>query len=965
VTDRDGDHASAAVSISQLMKFEDDGPGVTLSLNGSPSLTVDETGLTSAATVSANSGAASLFSTTASFGADGAASAGASAWALTLADSGADSGLDDSATGSNVLLYLENGQIIGRAGSASGAVVFTVAVDVSTGSVTLTQSRAVVHDDPADPDEASSPAVMASGLFGVSRTVTDKDGDTASASVSISQLMNFEDDGPSVSLSLNGAPSLTVDETGLTSAATVSANSGAASLFSTTAGFGADGAASAGASSWALTLANAGADSGLDDSATGSNVLLYLESGQIVGRAGSASGAVVFTVAVDVSTGAVTLTQSRAVMHDDPNDADENTSPAVMASGLFGVSRTVTDKDGDSASASISISQLMKFEDDGPGVTLTVKTGAELRLDETGLTAGSPITTSGTAADLFTSTASFGADGAAASDGSLYGLKLSGTGADSGLDDVATGSNILLYLESGQIVGRVAGPSGAEAFRVSVDAATGAVTLSQSRALKHPDATDPDEASAPLTLSTGLISVERTVTDRDGDHASASADIGGVLKFEDDGPSAFSPDQAQLSNAAGQTDTAYLDYLGQGGADGLGGIVFNGVNGSLLTGSINGAAATNLTSGGAAIYLYGFGTGTLTASTDSSSADGLDAAKTVFTIALNPAGDAYAVNLVNKIDNGSKIVFSDFSKAPSTASDWTGIAPTGSTADVEILITGRTPVELNNNQTGDVVQTSNIGVGTNSQSVDSGEGLRIDFVSGLNLPPKLGTGDTKDIDGINYSTHFEISQAAFQLVQVQGSAKTRTDARVTLFNTDDDKGNQFVPSLHTGEVAVNIGVVKVLNAAGQVVESSDGSVNDKAIVITVSGASATVTGLLAGYSVQVTSAGGAKFDRLLIENVNPSTKSGGFDVGGIVISAADAGSPIDMQFGLKLTDADGDSTSGVLDVLLNPPASPFLTSATTASATTLAAWSPFALDQTLHHGLAPSPWGGPETHWLL
>jgi hypothetical protein len=285
---------------------------------------------------------------------------------------------------------------------------------------------------------------------------------------------------------------------------------------------------------------------------------------------------------------------------------------------------------------------------------------------------------------------------------------------------------------------------------------------------------------------------------------------------------------------------------------------------------------------------------------------------------------------------------------------------------VEILITGRTPLELNNNQAGDVVQTSNIGVGTNSQSVDSGEGLRIDFVSGLNLPPKLGTGDTKDIDGINYATHFEISQAAFQLVQVQGSAKTRTDAKITLFNTDDDKGNQFVPSLHTGETAVNIGVVKVLNAAGQVVEASDGSVNDKAIAITISGSSATVTGLLAGYSVQVTSVTGAKFDRMLIENVNPSTKSGGFDVGGIVISDADAGSPIDMQFGLKLSDADGDSTSSVLDLLLNPPVVNLAQSATTLSATTLAASGDLALHQTLHHGVFPSPWGGPEpTDWLL
>ena len=37
--------------------------------------------------------------------------------------------------------------------AVGGNRVFTITVDADTGDVTLDQVRAVVHDDPADPDE--------------------------------------------------------------------------------------------------------------------------------------------------------------------------------------------------------------------------------------------------------------------------------------------------------------------------------------------------------------------------------------------------------------------------------------------------------------------------------------------------------------------------------------------------------------------------------------------------------------------------------------------------------------------------------------------------------------------------------------------------------------------------------------------------------------------------------------------
>ena len=54
---------------------------------------------------------------------------------------------------------------------------------------------------------------------------------------------------------------------------------------------GAYGADGAGTTTYALGVSSAGVDSGLDDVATGSNILLYVEAGQVVGRVGSQAGA--------------------------------------------------------------------------------------------------------------------------------------------------------------------------------------------------------------------------------------------------------------------------------------------------------------------------------------------------------------------------------------------------------------------------------------------------------------------------------------------------------------------------------------------------------------------------------------------------------------------------------------------------------------------------------------------------
>ncbi|TIE22418.1 DUF5801 repeats-in-toxin domain-containing protein, partial [Legionella pneumophila] len=68
-----------------------------------------------------------------------------------------------------------------------------------SGNVTLDQVRAVVHDNPLDPDESTGPTQLnAANLVTLTAVATDKDGDSASATANIGLSFNFEDDGPSI-----------------------------------------------------------------------------------------------------------------------------------------------------------------------------------------------------------------------------------------------------------------------------------------------------------------------------------------------------------------------------------------------------------------------------------------------------------------------------------------------------------------------------------------------------------------------------------------------------------------------------------------------------------------------------------------------------------------------------------------------------------------------------------------------
>ncbi|WP_338834767.1 DUF5801 repeats-in-toxin domain-containing protein [Bradyrhizobium septentrionale] len=509
--------------VGSFINFDDDGPSISTT-GTEPTLTVDESAL---ATNDAKSFAANFSS---AYGADGA---GTLTYALSVV--GGPSGLVDTATNQAVNLSL-NGTVVEGRTAVSNDLVFTVSVDAS-GNVTLDQIRAVVHPNANDPDDSKT--LASDDLVKLTATITDKDGDHQSATLNIGQNLNFKDDGPSISTT-GTEPTLIVDESAL---ATNDAKSFAANFSSA---YGADGA---GTLTYALSVV--GGPSGLVDTATNQAVNLSLNGTVVEGRT-AVSNDLVFTVSVDAS-GNVTLDQIRAVVHPNANDPDD--SKTLASDDLVKLTATITDKDGDHQSATLNIGQNLNFKDDGPSIS-TTGTEPTLIVDE------SALATNDAKSFAANFSSAYGADGA----GTLT-YALSVVGGPSGLVDTLTNEAVNLSVNGTVVEGRTA-VTNVLVFTVGVDA-SGVVTLDQQRAVVHDPNNGPNDTET-LT-SDDLIKLTATITDKDGDHRSATLNIGQNLVFTDDAPTITAPfdadpntagiqDPETLGNTVGATASGIFGY---------------------------------------------------------------------------------------------------------------------------------------------------------------------------------------------------------------------------------------------------------------------------------------------------------------------------------------------------------------------------------------------------------------------
>jgi len=629
------------------IEFYDDGPSVNIDLNPLATLVLDETdndsddvGVGGILATKSIAAAAYLSASTQNFGADGAAASNSSVWSLALTGAnaaGVDSGLDDAATDANVMLFQTNATTItGKVGDASGATVLVISISSTTGEITVTQSRAVEHDDNADHDESTSPEIMNSGLVSAVRTVTDKDNDAASDSVDVSQVLKLEDDGPAVDLVLNGSAEIRLDETdndaddlavgGILATKSLAVGS---YLSTNTSSFGSDGAAASNSNLWSLTLTGAnaaGVDSGLDDAVTDQNVMLFQTNATtITGKVGGAAGQTVLTMTINSSTGELTVTQERAVEHNDSADPDEaGASSAMMNSGLVFVGHRLVDGDGDSASDSVDVSQIVKLEDDGPSISAVTNTNASVRHDETaGVQADTDVASGAfisgnsgpTVGGLFSAiggsaigfarsttslvtnvTGNAGSDGPAAQELS-YGLSVVNATA-SGVSTTG-GTAIFMYNGTGTLAGLILGrvgnelaggdtanANGAIAFALAANSVTGEIYQAQYLSLLHPTggAASFDET---ISLADGAVQASVSRTDGDGDSATdANNNIGLLVRFDDDGPGitaqpagSATPNNLEVANRTNATGQDSSSYALAAGSDGT---ALPGVNFSII-----------------------------------------------------------------------------------------------------------------------------------------------------------------------------------------------------------------------------------------------------------------------------------------------------------------------------------------------------------------------------------------------
>ncbi|OBQ62599.1 hypothetical protein A8146_15855 [Mesorhizobium loti] len=558
VTDGLGNTSTSTISINIL----DDVPSITPSGTAAPTLSVDESFIPVIGSVGGGGGNVSSGNFAANFvvtpGADG--QSGSTAYSLTINNS--TTTLVDSLTGTPVTLVQNGaGEVDGKDGL--GHTVFTLTVD-ATGKVTMTELRGV-HQGSGETPDTSEGTLLGTGLVSVTATVTDNDGDKASASIDLGGQITIHDDGPLVSAT-GSAPTLSVDESFIPVIGSVGGGGGNVSSGNFAANFvvtpGADG--QSGSTAYSLTINNS--TTTLVDSLTGTPVTLVQNgAGEVDGKDGL--GHTVFTLTVD-ATGKVTMTELRGV-HQGSGETPDTSEGTLLGTGLVSVTATVTDNDGDKASASIDLGGQITIHDDGPSITLSGAAAPILNVDESYLANGSTpnaALTAATAAFAGMFTVVQGADGATTS----YGVSVSSQGVTSNLIDSATGQAVVLTQSGGTVSGYVTGHSGDAAylvFTLAVDTASGQATLTEFRSVHQNTADNPTDTSEGISLTSGLVTLTATVTDGDGDKASQSLDLGSKATFHDDGPSLGSFTSGTIPNEVGSVAGFFSLVPGADGID--------------------------------------------------------------------------------------------------------------------------------------------------------------------------------------------------------------------------------------------------------------------------------------------------------------------------------------------------------------------------------------------------------------
>ncbi len=807
-------------------------------------------------------------------------------------------------------------------GSRNGTVLFDIVVNQTTGEYTLTLYDNVIHA--AGGDEASAPNVA------LTYTVTDSD-NSPPGGVNGTLNITFNDDAPTLS-NVQPGSGVDLDETdaGSPSGFPISDTSVGA-VISATQAFGADGAAAANSVVYGLAIVGGSPEpSGLATAIGNFAItLVQIDGDTIEGQYQDGGTQVAFTIQIN-GDGTVTLTQEVPLEHlSDGGPAFHNDT--LDLTGLINATVTITDGDGDTASASAPIGDNLVFFDDGPDAQVNVDaTLDQLVLDETrpvgtesdGDSAPAGLmTVQANFANNFVSPADHGADGpgtvsyslflSAASVGSgLYALDAADIIAGGDGDGIGQGAQIMLSISPDGLT--ITGSVGlTNYFTISIDPVTGVVTFTQLLNVWHASTASDDDTSTLTTAAAANVQVVQTVTDSDGDFDTASINVGtGVFHIEDDGPTAYLPDDAEVENGSltPVIESLNLDI----GTDGFGLLFFDP--------SIDGDPAMD--ADGNALFFngqplfYQVNGNVLTAETAGNVVG--------FTITLNTNG-TYTFELEGVISNGTETSFTDLTSSAAGNVDFRLVGEdddTNNADNIDIILSGRS-----DDGSQGTINTDSDSIGVDSQAVNPGAAVRIDLVSNLEvaivLPDDLG--EMNGPQGFRHGGHVETTHFEQFIPQVQGSQTEVVSIVVHAILADDDNDYDNTPDvLETGETRATIHTVTVNSFDGGTVvfEIGDAPVGTpivglEGITVTfLANGSVQIDGLQQGDQYEIDTS--TDFNAIIVES--PVSNSNDFDLGIFTIGSEGAGTPIVQDFDIVAQDADGDQQDGTISTTINPPA---------------------------------------------
>ncbi|KQC04652.1 MAG: hypothetical protein APR55_00275 [Methanolinea sp. SDB] len=360
IKDADGDISQATLTIR--ITGTNDGP--TISINPTDD-TVYESGLAAGSDASANTEFAyGTFTIADSDGLDDIQNVTINSTTVSI------STLDAATAGSPVIIHGTSGDLsITDYNSSTGVATYTYELKTPTTDVNGVDETDVFTLTVSDGTATSSPATLTIGIIddvpNVTVTAAGEEGVVLTTHDALTDGVPTDSDTDSSTANFDG-------------------------VFGHTSAYGADGAGTT-VMNYTLDLVGSnGTDSGLNSG--GANIYLYEISGAVVGSTSSTLGGVtsgntVFSLAVDSSSGVVTLTQYEAIDHALPGDTaapydDQLTS---LSDGLvkLNATATITDSDGDTATSSnfIDLGNNIRFADDGPTAgdqSVTVGEGASV-----------------------------------------------------------------------------------------------------------------------------------------------------------------------------------------------------------------------------------------------------------------------------------------------------------------------------------------------------------------------------------------------------------------------------------------------------------------------------------------------------------------------------------------------------------------------------------------------------------